>query len=31
MSLRPRPWMPDTLQLAPAPLRPQSLLVQLHG
>jgi phospholipase/carboxylesterase len=23
--------MPDTLQLAPAPLRPQSLLVLLHG
>jgi len=31
MSLRPCPWMPDTLQLAPVPFQPQSLLVLLHG
>lgn len=31
MSLKPCPWMPDTLQWAPAPLRPQSLLMLLHG
>jgi phospholipase/carboxylesterase len=31
MSLRPCPWMPDTLEQAPAPFQPQSLLVLLHG